>query len=176
MPLLVRRIAAIATPGTVVDVPKPIRIKRQRLIKEGELERAVELAARQAGADGRILILLDADRDCPKDRGPEILRRATTARQDRMIRVVLAKVEYEAWFLAAADSIACHRGLAPATTAPAEPESIADPKRWLNNHMPAGRSYRETLDQPALTAVFDLSAARRAASFDKMWRDLVSLL
>lgn len=176
VPILVRRIAAVVSPDAVIDVPRPIRVKRYSLLKEGELERAVELAARQAGADGRILILLDADRDCPMDLGPKVLRRATAARSDRTIRVVLAKREYEAWFLAAADSIAGRRNIDSATTAPAQPESIADAKRWLSDRMPAGQSYRETLDQPALTAVFDLDSARSAPSFDKMWRDVSSLL
>ena len=104
VPILIRRIAEIVAPGIVIDLPRPIRVKRQRLLKAGELERAIELAARQAGADGGILILLDADRDCPAELGPIILTRATAARGDRAIRVVLAKVEYEAWFLAAAGS------------------------------------------------------------------------
>ena len=176
VPLLLRRIADVVSPGLNIDMPRPIRVPRQRLLSRGELERAIELAARQAGADGRILILLDANSDCPKDLGPKILSRAFAARKDRTIRVVLAKVEYEAWFLAAADSIAGSRGLDPATTAPPDPESIADAKGWLTDHMRAGRSYRETLDQPALTSVFDLASARKAPSFDKMWRDVTSLL
>lgn len=93
-----------------------------------------------------------------------------------MIRVVLAKVEYEAWFLAAAESIAGRRGISQEAKAPSEPESISDPKRWLCDRTPQGRSYRETLDHPALTAVFDLEAARTAPSFDRMWCDVVSLL
>ena len=105
-----------------------------------------------------------------------ILTRAERARPDRPIRVVMAKVEYEAWFLAAAHSIAGRREIDPGTTAPPEPESIVDAKGWLTNRMPAGRSYRETLDQPALTSVFDLTSARTAPSFDKLWRDVTSLL
>ena len=42
--------------------------------------------------------------------------------------------------------------------------------------MPAGQGYRETLHQPALTAIFDLDAAREAPSFDKLWRDVTALL
>lgn len=90
--------------------------------------------------------------------------------------MVLATREYEAWFLAAASSIAGRRDIDPTVSAPAHPEDVVDPKGWLSDRMPRGRSYRETLDQPALTAEFDLSAARSAPSFDKMWRDLASLL
>ena len=176
VPILVRRIAAVLSPDAAPDVPKPIRVKRHRLLKPNELERAVELAARQSGPEGHILILLDADEDCPKELGPEILARAAAARSDRRIHVVLAKKEYEAWFLAAAVSLAGVRGLTPEIEPPSDPESIADAKRWLSDRMPAGHSYRETLDQPALSAVFDLEAARNARSFDKMWREIDSCL
>ena len=39
-----------------------------------------------------------------------------------------------------------------------------------------GRKYRETVDQPGLTARFDLNQARQADSFDKCYRDIVYLL
>ena len=34
--------------------------------------------------------------------------------------------------------------------------------------MPGQQPYSETLDQPALTAILDLDAARAAPSFDKL--------
>ncbi len=176
VPILLRRIAEVVAPGLTLDLSRTIRVKRQRFLKEGELERAVELAARQSGDGGRILILLDADEDCPRDLAPRMLERARAARKDRIIRAVLAKREYEAWFLAAAESLAGHRGIDAAAVSPADPETVASPKRWLSQHMQSGWSYRETLDQPALTAVFDLATARRAPSFDKLWRDLSTLL
>ena len=98
-------------------------------------------------------------------------------RSDRRIQVVLAQREYEAWFLAAADSIAGHRELRSDTTAPADPESVRDAKGWLTSHMPPGRVYKETRDQPALTTMFNLDQARRGArSFDKMWRTVMDLI
>ena len=42
--------------------------------------------------------------------------------------------------------------------------------------MPRGQRYRATQHQPALTAIFDLDAARAAPSFDKLWRDVSELL
>lgn len=177
VPFLIRRIAAAVEPSVVPQVPKPIRVKRHRFLKENELERYVDLAARQAGPDGCILIILDADDDCPPERASEVLQRATAVRSDCRIRVVLAQREYEAWFLAAADSIAGHRELRSDTTAPAEPESIRDAKGWLTSRMPPGRVYKETRDQPALTMMFNLDQARRGArSFDKMWRTVVDLM
>ncbi|MBI5432025.1 MAG: DUF4276 family protein [Planctomycetes bacterium] len=176
VPVLVRRIASAALPGVAVDVPRPIRVKRHRILKEGELERAIELAARQAGPDGRILVLLDADEECPKTLAENIRRRAAAVRGDRRICAVLAKTEYEAWFVAAVESIVGQRGIRRRSTSD-NPEAISDAKGWLSNHMEGSRSYSEVLDQPALSAVFDLDLARkRSPSFDKMWRDVASLL
>ncbi len=174
VPLLVRRIAA--TLGYAVHIPRPIRVKRDRFLKPGELERAVELAARQAGTDGSILILLDADDACPAELAPRLLERAEQTRPDRRVFTVLAKSEYESWFLAAAESIAGVRGVADSVMSPPDVETIRDAKGWLSARMPSGRSYRPTLDQAALSARLDLNAARRAPSFDKMWRDLAKLL
>ena len=177
IPILIRRIAATAVPDVVPHVPKPIRVKRDRFLKENELERYVDLAARQSGPDGGVLIVLDADDDCPPELAATILRRATRARSDRPIKVVLARREYEAWFLAAADSIAGRRGLPVDITAPNDAESIRNAKGWLTSRMPPGRAYKETRDQPALTSLFDLATARRGApSFDKMWRTVTQLL
>ena len=117
------------------------------------------------------LILLDANSDCPRELAPNVLERAQAARSDHRIQVVLAKMEYEAWFLAVADSLAGLRGIGDDAQAPDDPESIRDAKGWLTRRMTPGRSYREVRDQPALTARMDLQRARsRAPSFDKMWR------
>jgi hypothetical protein len=58
----------------------------------------------------------------------------------------------------------------------AVPVRIRDAKRWLTARMPGDQHYVETLDQPALAAILDLESARRADSFDKLWRDLTDLL
>jgi len=176
VPILLRRLARRLSPAAAVDILKPIRIGRYKIVKPGELERAVELAARQTGERGSILILLDAEDDCPAALGPALLERAIDARRDRDIRVVLAKREYEAWFLAAIGSIAGSRGIDQQAAPPDDPEIIRDAKGWLTAHRPPGWSYRETLDQPALSAIFDIEAALAAPSFDKLWRDVSWLL
>lgn len=176
VPLLIRRIAEQACPDVLLKIiSPPIRIPRTKLAKAGELERAVELAARQAGAQGAVLILIDSDDDCPAQTGPQLQARAEAARRGFAISVVLAKREFEAWFLAAAESLRGHRGLRADLNAPADPEAMRDAKGWLRDRMPDNRKYRETLDQPALTAPFDLQAARRSDSFDKCYREIVRL-
>ena len=177
LPLLLRRIAGQVAAGRVVNASRPFRVRRQNFLKPDEVERSVEFVANRSGVDGRILILLDANSDCPKTLAAEIVERARQARGDRAIQVVLAKVEYEAWFLAAAESVADHRGIKPDVVSPSNPEAVQDAKGWISKRMEPGRSYSPSTDQPALTAVFDMDVARkRAASFDKLYRAVESLL
>lgn len=177
LPLLLRRIAAQVATGRVVKTLHPFRVPRQNFLKPGEIERRVEFVANRSGADGRILILLDANSDCPKTLAAEITERARQARSDRAIQVVLAKMEYEAWFLAAAESVADHKGIKPDIVSPPDPEAVRDAKGWISKRMEPGRAYSPSADQPALTAVFDMDVARkRAPSFDKLYRAVESLL
>lgn len=177
VPLLIRRIGAAIVPALALDVPRPIRIRKSRLLRPRELERAIELAARQSASDDAILVLIDADDDCPAQLAVAMLERAKEARPDRRIAVVLAKREYEAWFLASAASLGGKRGLPEGLEPPPDPEGVRGAKEWLTRQLGRGHSYRETLDQPALTAVFDLELARsRSRSFEKLWRELSAAL
>lgn len=177
VPILLRRIVQEICPGQLVAHLRPIRVKRQQIVKEGELERAVNLAALRSGRDGCILILLDANGDCPRDLAPKLLQRACNARSDRIVKVVLAKMEYEAWFLAAVGSLAGSHGIASSARKPSEPESIRDAKGWLSSCMPPGWAYRATLHQPAFSRIIDLDCARQfSPSFAKLCRDIGSWL
>lgn len=174
LPILIRRIAAEVDPAMQVIVRPPIRIGRNKLLKAGELERAIELATRQSAGQGAVLVVLDSDDDCPAALGPMLLHRASTARTDVAVAVVLAHREFEAWFLAAAGSLGGALGLPHGLHYPGDPESIRGAKEWLGQHM--GRSYVPTQDQPALAACFDLLLARRTRSFAKFHRDVLCLL
>jgi Domain of unknown function (DUF4276) len=176
LPILIRRIGATVDAGIVLDVKKPIRVGRSKLVKQGEIERSVELAAARTSGRGGILILVDADDDCPAKLGPDLLRRARSARSDVPLAVVLAKREFEAWFVAAATSLAGRRGLATDLAPPPDAEAKRDAKGWLTEHRTDGNAYSETTDQAALAAVFDLEQARRADSFDKCIRDMTRLI
>ncbi len=175
LPILLRRLRDVIAPELPLEVRKPMRVPRSNLGKADDLKRYVELAAAQTDDDGGILVLLDADDDLPCELGPRLLAYAKQVRPDRQVRVVAAAREFEAWFLAAAESLRGRRGLPTDLTAPEDPESIRDAKGWLSQRL-SGRSYRETIDQPAFTALFDIGSARRAKSFDKLYRDVESLL
>jgi hypothetical protein len=178
VPILIRRIALEIDPGFVPRVLTPLRVPASRLLKEGEIERSVDLAARKLQGTGAILILVDCDwaDGCPAKDGPVLLKRAVAARRDMRISVVLAKKEFEAWFLAAAESLRGRHGLPDNLEPPADPEEVRGAKEWLSGKMPAGRNYAETTDQPAFTAMVDMSSARRADSFDKCYRDIRRML
>ena len=174
VPIILRR---LAEGEGIFDlrVVGPFRIPRYAIVRAGELERAVERAARGLGGEGGILILLDADDDLPCQLGPSLASRAAAARRDVNTCVVIANREKEAWFLAAIESLRGRRGIPDQAAAPIDPEGVRGAKAWLAGMM--GRSYSEVTDQPALSAVFDLDLARqRAASFDKFVRDVRRLL
>jgi len=176
VPILIRRIALDIAPNFVPKVLSPFRVPASRLSKEEELERTVVLAANKLQARGGIVIIIDCDDGCPAQDGPALLKRAVAVRNDIPISVIFAKREFEAWFLAAADSLRGRRGLPNNLKPPEYPESIRGAKEWLSRQMPSGGSYKETTDQPALTALFDMSAARTADSFDKCYRDVRQML
>ncbi len=178
VPILFRRIADTLDPNLVVNVKPVLPVPESLLAKAGELERSVEFVARSIGRRGGIFILMDCDRPggCPRNDAPTWLNRARLARSDMEISLVLANKEYEAWFVAAAESLRGKRGLATDLTSPSDPEGIRGAKEWLSDHMPRNRPYKPTIDQPALTSIFDMQAARRADSFDKCYREIVRLL
>jgi len=170
LPILLRRMVRELEPQLQITVLNAHRVSRGLLVKAEGLHPAVELMARKVGPEGRILILLDADDDLPCQLGPRLLAQARGFRPDRDISVVVAMREYEAWFLTAAESLRGQRGLPQDLAPPDHPEDIRDAKKWLSQHRVDG--YSETVDQPALTALFDLTAARRSDSFDKLFREV----
>lgn len=177
VPALLRRVAAALDPARPIEVRRPLRVHRDRVVKDGELERYVELAVRSADGDGAVLVLLDADDDCPATLGPWLLRRAKAVRPHAAMAVVLANREFEAWLLAAAQSLRGHRGLAGDLNPPGDPESVRDAKGWLQDSRHDGFAYSPTADQPALVTVMDLDLAREAStSFAKLWRDVEHLM
>lgn len=157
-------------------VPTPFRVPRGRLTIAGGLEQAVGAEARRVPGAGGVLVLIDADDDCPAQLGPVLLARARTASAGKPVAVVLAKREFESWFVAAAPSLSSC-GFPEALDAPDDPESIRDAKGWLTDHRVDGHPYKPTVDQRLLASAFDIDLARKAApSFDKFCREVESLL
>ncbi len=135
VPIVVRRIAEQILPPVIVHVTAPVRTPKSKLVKPGELERAVELAARRVAGGGGVLVVLDSDDDCPAQIGPALLARAAGVRNGMPVAVVVAKSEFESWFVAAAESIAGKAGLPVDLQHPLDPESIRGAKEWLTQRM-----------------------------------------
>lgn len=171
LPLLLRRLARWRSPARAVNVLPPIRVYKDRFLnRPEEFSRHLKLAAAKCGEAGWILILFDADDDCPAHKGVAVLAQAQAVIAHRRVAVVLANREYEAWFIAAAESLDGCRGFqSHAEDAQIDPEIPRNAKGWVRERMPAGAGYGETTDQPAFTAKFDLSMAhQRSRSFRKL--------
>jgi Domain of unknown function (DUF4276) len=174
-PTLIRRIARAF--GFPVSIKCEVRrVSKSRLVQPGELERAIEALTRQIGRIQPLLVLLDADDDCPKHLAGSLDARCRVSHADMTISIVIAKKEYEAWFLAAARSLAGHRGLPEHLDAPIDPESIQGAKEWLTDRMPPDQSYSPTRHQSAYSDLMDLSQARASRSFRKLEKELAHLL
>lgn len=140
-------------------------------MREAGLEAVLPLAvAQMEGRAGAILIIVDADDDCPAELGPRLAATARSRVPNVPVEVVLANREFESWFLAALPSLAGVAGLPPTSTVPPDPESIRDAKGYLRNL--AGRYS----DQPRFAARIDLEmACANSPSFAKLWRAVVAL-
>lgn len=175
VPVLLRRLRDEAG-AFDLQVGGPIRRSRSQLTREEPVHQAIELARRQPHCDS-ILILLDGDEDCPRELAPRIQHWAEAAARGIPCAVVMAHREYEAWFLAAVESLRGYRGIRPDAAPPLDPEASRGAKEALEGLMAADTSYHETADQPAMTARFDMATAyRRSRSFRRMTSAFGSLL
>lgn len=74
VPKLLHRIAADL--GVQLLTPKsPLRIPRSKLVAPQGIEHAVNAKASEVAGAGGVLVLTDADDDCPAELGPQLLRR-----------------------------------------------------------------------------------------------------
>ena len=126
-------------------------------------------------AAGVLLLLLDAEEDCPAKLAPRLLERARAARCDADVACVLAKRELENWFKAAAASLAGVGGLPNDLSVPANPEEGGG-DTWLTKQMQSqnrGRKYTKPADAVELAKRMDLQQCRdHSPSFDKLCREL----
>lgn len=174
LPVLLRRLRDWRTPDVFPQVLTPIRVQRDRFLNRAEeFRRHLLLAAEKCGEDGWILVLLDADDDCPAERGSQILEQARACVPHRRVSVILANREYESWFIAAAESLHGQRGFTFDPTDIIDAEGPRDAKGWIKARM-AGGTYGETTDQPAFSARMDLQRAfDRSRSFRKLCSEWV---
>ena len=174
VPVLLRRMLEHLN-AFQVQVARPFRVGRYRVVQLGEIERAVKLAVASRENVKGVLVLLDADDDCPAKLGPKLLKRCRRV-ISIPVSVVLAEREFEAWFLGAKESLRGVRGIRDDAKSPSSPESIRGAKERLSHNMQNLR-YVEVDDQPALAKRMDLQLAKkRCLSFKKLLREVESLV
>ena len=167
---LLRRL--VTTTGTSTDIARPFRVKRNKVVREGELERAVAQAVRSRQGATAVLIVLDADADCAAELAPLLVQRGSTA-AGLPVGVVLPTVEIEAWILAAIESVRGVCGIGHDAQPPADVESVRNAKGALTERMTGSRGYVPTDDMPALFAAMDIDlAVSRSPSMAKFVREV----
>lgn len=177
LPVLLRRVITDIAPTFQYEICRPpIRLARNKFDRDDDFSRMVQLASNKITDQGAVIILLDADDDCPATKGPEILSRASSLRPDRVFRVIMANREFESWFLASATSLSGRKGMHADLSIPTPIEHIRDAKGWLKSNREGGR-YAPTTDQAAFASVFDYCLAERNSdSFAKFMKDVRSII
>ena len=146
---------------------------RDNLLRPGGLERFLRYAWLEPDCIA-VLILLDAHEDCPKEIAPQLAARARALNPPCPVAIVLAKCEYEAWFLASLETIAGHDlkgrvGLPAEVCFEGDVEAVQGAKEWISQKMPSGRISKETFDQAPMSNLIDLALVRgRSRSFRRL--------
>lgn len=164
---LITRIA-VEQCGSWAEVAQPFRLDSGKMRKPDELAKAVRFQASRVHGRGGVLVLRDGDDSdigCPVE-----LARLLAPAPDLVkvpVQIVVARHEYEAWFLAAAESLRAHPAIRDDAIPPADPEARRGAKSQLERMM--HESYKETLHQAKFSAVMDLQvAAAGSRSFRRM--------
>ena len=133
------------------------------------LEQRLGLAMSE-GPDA-ILVLVDADDECPVEAVGSLVDRASVLNLGVPVAVVYAKCEYETWFISSLSEgtggrIRAILNIAPSVNAPEDAENIRGAKEWLRRR---GRGYGETEDQEPLTHHIDMDLTySRSRSFRRL--------
>lgn len=172
-----------------LQVLKPFRGSRDEFVRPDgrvladSVEKAgLSLAARtktDPAARSLVLVLLDADEDCPAALAPVLLRAAQSSVPAGVaVACVLARRMIENWIVAGCATLAGVNGLPAPLHPPPDPEDRSGAK-WLSDQMRGvnpTRPYKKTADAAAFVGGMNLRQCRDTApSFDKLCRDLESL-
>lgn len=169
-----------------LQVIEPFRAQRDALIhSNGEaLTNTIQKAysklcaktKKDPNAIALLLVLLDAEKDCPATLGPKLVSTAKgTLPGDAPVACVLAKQMFENWIVAGASTLAGVNGLPEVLPANPTPENGSG-KNWLEKHLRnknKTRAYKKTVDAKEFVSAMALQECRDTApSFDKLCREL----
>ncbi len=103
VPVLLRRLLSqLERPE--IQVARPFRVSRLKMVRPGEIERAIVQGIRDRRDVAAVLVILDADDDDPFRLETALLERCRKA-SPLPSAVVAACREFEAWFLGSKDSL-----------------------------------------------------------------------
>ncbi len=141
------------------DVRKPVRCPKTKMLRlgeqaaeinEAEVLRSAQIALAGTRADRKtvLLVVFDADEDCPRTLGPAITRLLRGRFPERSIYVAMAIREFENWIVGGIEELGVE-----------DPERAGQPKQRLRE-INSGL-YSETVDQPKLTARVNVDRLRQ---------------
>lgn len=175
VPVLLRRLLArLGQPE--IQIARPFRVSRLKMVRPGEIERAVQQGIRSRDGIVGVLVILDSDDDDPESLETSLLHRCRQAIH-LPVGVVAARRELEGWFLGSKDSLRGICGIRGNANAPDGPETIRGAKERLTRNMEGNRRYLEVDDQPVMAARMDLERAlQRCVSFRRLSEELERIL
>ena len=151
---------------------------KQKLLRD--YEKFLRYASIEPSCAG-IIVLLDADDECPVEEVSELTERTKSLQLKQPVTIVEANREYETWFVANLDSqqgfeIRGRLGIDVSESYRGELEDI-HAKSWLKRRMPPGRTYKETSHQAALSSLIDIEhTQQRSRSFRRFCHAVEELL
>lgn len=145
------------------------------------LRDAVANDADPTGTRGVVLLVLDADDDCPKTLGPDLLKAAQQhCSHLSPFTCVLAVREFENWIVAGSAGFRGRNDLDLPDPLPpvTDPEAFAGAS-WLTKQrqlVGRGKTYKKTADAVRFIHAMDLAEAERTSrSFQKLCKELRGL-
>lgn len=124
---------------------------------------------------GMLLLLLDAEAECPAELAPRLLEAATRIRSDASIACVMPKLMLENWIVAGASTLAGVNGLPNPLGARGQFEERSG-AAWLEAELRRqnkSRKYKKPDDAEVFVRAMALQECRdNAPSFDKLCREL----
>ena len=141
-----------------------------------KLDKFLQHAQNKPDCDA-ILVLLDADNDCPVDLGQQLSQRSEQIGTKCPVRIVCARRSYESWFLASLDTVKGKSVIPDTAALSGDAEAVPNPKQWITALLPQGQAYKETTHQAAISSFIDLDLAHKnSRSFRRLCHALEQLL
>lgn len=176
-PILIRRIAGELYGEYDVEVERPFRLPKDKMLAAEEILPVLEfgearLLERCREGDKKLLLITrDADDECPVTIASSIWAVASQLATADHCRVVVANEEFESWFLAGVRALDGHRDCRNPLPEYADADAIRSPKgAFERSILKPARSYSETVDQPKFAALISLEeeAQQRSRSLRRL--------